>query len=141
MAKALQPDHPLSFIFLAHIEVSDLLFSKILHNELQLDQTPIGTKSDTHLSDLISSEWSYLWLFKFATSPSSSSSPSSPPLLSPTSSLPPTPAETSPLPSSPRYSSPAIKRNLTVLEFGPPVIKRNLAALEFGPRNVLRIKK
>ncbi|PSS00097.1 hypothetical protein CEY00_Acc24064 [Actinidia chinensis var. chinensis] len=57
---------PLSFIFLAHIEVSDLLFSKILHNELQLDQTQIGTKSYTHLSDLISSEWSYLWLFKFA---------------------------------------------------------------------------
>ena len=31
---------PLSFIFLAHVEVSDLLFSKILHNEFQLDQTP-----------------------------------------------------------------------------------------------------
>ncbi|XP_057489933.1 uncharacterized protein LOC130775941 [Actinidia eriantha] len=56
---------PLSFIFLAHIEVSDLLVSKILHNELQLDHTPIGTKSYTNLSNLISSEWSYLWLFKF----------------------------------------------------------------------------
>ncbi|XP_057500891.1 uncharacterized protein LOC130784925 [Actinidia eriantha] len=57
---------PLFFIFLAHIEVSDLLFSKILHNGLQLDQTPIGTKSYTHVSALISSKWSYLWIFKFA---------------------------------------------------------------------------
>ncbi|KAL6962301.1 hypothetical protein U1Q18_037259 [Sarracenia purpurea var. burkii] len=56
---------PLSFIFLSHIEVSDLLFSKIIDNESQLDETPTGTKAYNNLSDVISSEWASFWFFKF----------------------------------------------------------------------------
>ncbi|XP_052200799.1 uncharacterized protein LOC127807178 [Diospyros lotus] len=57
---------PLSFIFLAHIEVSELIFSKIIHNEIQLDETPpVDTYRQNKLSDLISSEWASLWIFKF----------------------------------------------------------------------------
>lgn len=56
---------PLTFIFLAQIEVSDFLISKIIHTEIQLDETPIGTKKYNKLSDLISSEWTTFLLFKF----------------------------------------------------------------------------
>uniref|UniRef100_A0A5B7CCM6 Uncharacterized protein n=1 Tax=Davidia involucrata TaxID=16924 RepID=A0A5B7CCM6_DAVIN len=57
---------PLSFIFLAHIEVSEQLFSRILHNEFELDETRAGTKRYNKLSDILSTEWTYFWLFKFA---------------------------------------------------------------------------
>ncbi|KAF8411707.1 hypothetical protein HHK36_004265 [Tetracentron sinense] len=55
---------PLTFIFLAHIEISELLFAKILHNELALDYTRTGSPTYNKLSDHISSEWATLWLFK-----------------------------------------------------------------------------
>ncbi|XP_059629563.1 uncharacterized protein LOC132272425 [Cornus florida] len=57
---------PLSFIYLAHIEVSHTLFSKILHTENQLDNTRAGTTKYNKLTDHVSSEWTTYWLFKFA---------------------------------------------------------------------------
>lgn len=57
---------PLSFIFLAHIQISHLLFSKILDNEDTLDQTQVGTPNYAKISDIISSEWTVFWLFKIA---------------------------------------------------------------------------
>lgn len=57
---------PLSFIFLAHIEISRVLFTKIIHNESELDETRAGTQKYEHLSDIISSEWTYFWLFRAA---------------------------------------------------------------------------
>ncbi|KAF5749090.1 hypothetical protein HS088_TW04G01052 [Tripterygium wilfordii] len=55
---------PLSFIFLAHIQVSDLLFSKIINNQVELDYTRDGTARHDKLSNIISTEWAYFWLFK-----------------------------------------------------------------------------
>ncbi|XP_059434981.1 uncharacterized protein LOC132167944 [Corylus avellana] len=55
---------PLSFIFLAHIQVSELLFIKILNNENALDYTLKGSRTYSKLSDIISSEWAAFWLFK-----------------------------------------------------------------------------
>lgn len=57
---------PLSFIFLAHIEVSNVLFTKIIYNEVELDETQVGTRKYEKISDMISSEWVYFWLFKAA---------------------------------------------------------------------------
>ncbi|XP_057505360.1 uncharacterized protein LOC130788625 [Actinidia eriantha] len=57
---------PLSFIFLAHIEISELLFWKILHTEIQLDRTPVGTRRYEKLSDVMSEERINYWLFKIA---------------------------------------------------------------------------
>lgn len=57
---------PLSFIFLAHMEVSHVLFSKIWHYEIALDRTQAGTPKYNKLSDLVFSEWAYFWLFKAA---------------------------------------------------------------------------
>lgn len=57
---------PLTFIFLAHIEVSDFLFFKILRNEDKLDRTRAGTPKYEKLSDVISSEWIVFWLLKVA---------------------------------------------------------------------------
>uniref|UniRef100_A0A5B7BX90 Polyadenylate-binding protein 1-B-binding protein n=1 Tax=Davidia involucrata TaxID=16924 RepID=A0A5B7BX90_DAVIN len=57
---------PLSFIFLAHIEISELLFAKILHNEYILHRFPEGTPKYAKLSDIISSEWTAFWLFKIS---------------------------------------------------------------------------
>ncbi|GKV53203.1 hypothetical protein SLEP1_g59740 [Rubroshorea leprosula] len=55
---------PLSFIYLAHIEVSNLLLSKIMFTELRRDFTPVGTSRYHRLSDLLSKEWTYFILFK-----------------------------------------------------------------------------
>ncbi|PWA63129.1 hypothetical protein CTI12_AA357600 [Artemisia annua] len=55
---------PLSIVFLAHLEISEYLFRKIITNENALDQTPENTKKYHTLSDLISSEWTYFWVFK-----------------------------------------------------------------------------
>ncbi|KAJ1384430.1 putative transmembrane protein [Sesbania bispinosa] len=55
---------PLSFIFLIHIEVSNVLFRKIAHNTQQIMETPQGTPQYHNLSDMISSEWATFWLFK-----------------------------------------------------------------------------
>ncbi|KAF2306835.1 hypothetical protein GH714_021874 [Hevea brasiliensis] len=57
---------PLSFIFLAHIQITDLIFSNIIHDEIQLDHTKAGSPRSKKLNDLISSEWTYFWLFKIA---------------------------------------------------------------------------
>ncbi|KAG8496985.1 hypothetical protein CXB51_008218 [Gossypium anomalum] len=58
---------PLSFIYLVHMEVSNLFFRrKIIHNEIELDHTRSGTPKYEKLSDLISDEWAYFWLFKAA---------------------------------------------------------------------------
>ncbi|KAL4282760.1 hypothetical protein GQ457_16G021610 [Hibiscus cannabinus] len=57
---------PLSFIYLVHMEVSSLFFTKIIHNEIELDHTRSGTPKYNKLSDLISDEWAYFWLFKAA---------------------------------------------------------------------------
>lgn len=57
---------PLSFVFLAHIEISDFLFGKILHNEYALDHTQLGSQKYSKISDIISSEWTAFWLFKIA---------------------------------------------------------------------------
>ncbi|RDY06648.1 hypothetical protein CR513_09329, partial [Mucuna pruriens] len=57
---------PLSFIFLIHIEVSNLLFRKILFNSIQMDETNPNTPRYNKLSDMVSSEWITLLLFKIA---------------------------------------------------------------------------
>ncbi|KAE9584761.1 hypothetical protein Lalb_Chr25g0281621 [Lupinus albus] len=55
---------PLSFIFLIHIELSDLIFNKIHHNKSQISETQSGTPRYEKLSDMITSEWITFWLFK-----------------------------------------------------------------------------
>ncbi|KAJ6740963.1 hypothetical protein OIU79_000978 [Salix purpurea] len=57
---------PLSFIFLAHIQISQLIFFKIVDNQDALYFTRSGTPKYDKLSDNISSEWTAFWLFKFA---------------------------------------------------------------------------
>jgi hypothetical protein len=57
---------PLSFIFLAHMEVSDLLFSKIIHNEMAFDETRAGTPKHNKLSDIVKHEWVAFYIFKAA---------------------------------------------------------------------------
>ncbi|KAF9678962.1 hypothetical protein SADUNF_Sadunf07G0090800 [Salix dunnii] len=57
---------PLSFIFLAHIQISQLIFFKIIDNQDALYFTRSGTPKYDKLSDNISSEWTAFWLFKFA---------------------------------------------------------------------------
>ncbi|KAL1309806.1 hypothetical protein HN51_052514 [Arachis hypogaea] len=55
---------PLSFIFLIHIEISDVLFRKIMHNSQEMIETPQGTSQYNKLSDMVSSEWVTFFLFK-----------------------------------------------------------------------------
>ncbi|KAK2399447.1 polyadenylate-binding protein 1-B-binding protein [Trifolium repens] len=55
---------PLSFIFLFHIEVSNLIFKKIQHTEEQIDHTQQGTPKYEKLTDIISSQFITLLLFK-----------------------------------------------------------------------------
>ncbi|KAK7311484.1 hypothetical protein RJT34_09667 [Clitoria ternatea] len=55
---------PLSLIFLVHIEVSNILFAKIMHNTQQIIDTPQDTPQYQKLSDIISSEWATFLLFK-----------------------------------------------------------------------------
>ncbi|KAF3440601.1 hypothetical protein FNV43_RR18885 [Rhamnella rubrinervis] len=57
---------PLSFIFLAHFQVSQILFFKILTHEDTLDHTQSNTPYYAKLSDITSSEWIAFWLFKAA---------------------------------------------------------------------------
>ncbi|CAK9158196.1 unnamed protein product [Ilex paraguariensis] len=56
---------PLSFIFLAHIEVAHLILSKIFHLEFMLHRSPPDSRRFKRVSDVISSEWVYFWIFKF----------------------------------------------------------------------------
>ncbi|KAF5180226.1 polyadenylate-binding protein 1-B-binding protein [Thalictrum thalictroides] len=55
---------PLSFLFLAHIYISELLFGTILRNETALDYTRTGSPRYNRISDRLSSEWITFWLFK-----------------------------------------------------------------------------
>ncbi|XP_011027399.1 PREDICTED: uncharacterized protein LOC105127717 isoform X2 [Populus euphratica] len=57
---------PLSFISLAHIEVSNVLSGKIINNQVELLGTEAGTKRYNKLSDHVSSELAYFWLFEAA---------------------------------------------------------------------------
>ncbi|KAJ9675124.1 hypothetical protein PVL29_024179 [Vitis rotundifolia] len=57
---------PLSFIFLAHIEVSDYLLANIIDNENNLVETQIGTLKYNKISHLLFSEYATLCLFKAA---------------------------------------------------------------------------
>ncbi|KAL9377754.1 hypothetical protein Peur_029089 [Populus x canadensis] len=57
---------PLSFIFLAHMQISQMIFFKILDNQDTLDFTQSGTPKHDKLSDIISAEWTAFLLFKFA---------------------------------------------------------------------------
>ncbi|KAI3870154.1 hypothetical protein MKW92_015480 [Papaver armeniacum] len=55
---------PLSFIYLAQIETSDLIFSKIMHNERTLEWTRSGSPMYDHIQDRLTSEWTAFWIFK-----------------------------------------------------------------------------
>ncbi|KAL8473556.1 hypothetical protein ACS0TY_030401 [Phlomoides rotata] len=55
---------PLSFIYLAHIQISEFLFSEIMHNEFILDRTPEGSGYYNKISDVLSSELITFFLFK-----------------------------------------------------------------------------
>ncbi|KAI3460526.1 hypothetical protein Pfo_017189 [Paulownia fortunei] len=55
---------PLSFIFLAHEEVSEILYWRIRFTEFRLHRTKAGTPKYHKLSDLVSSEWAAYILFK-----------------------------------------------------------------------------
>ncbi|XP_004502568.1 uncharacterized protein [Cicer arietinum] len=55
---------PLTFIFLIHIELSNILFTKILINTQEIIDTPQNTPQYQKLSDMISSEWAIFFLFK-----------------------------------------------------------------------------
>ncbi|GLU16617.1 hypothetical protein SLE2022_330420 [Rubroshorea leprosula] len=55
---------PLSFIYLAHMEVSDFLKRRIWLTEVRLDNTQVGTSRYHKLSDLLSTERDYFILFK-----------------------------------------------------------------------------
>ncbi|PIN20796.1 hypothetical protein CDL12_06520 [Handroanthus impetiginosus] len=55
---------PLSFIYLAQIEISVLIFTNVMTNENILERTPEGTSSHNKVSDLLSSELRTFILFK-----------------------------------------------------------------------------
>ncbi|KAK9997061.1 hypothetical protein SO802_021747 [Lithocarpus litseifolius] len=57
---------PLSFIYLAQIQISQLLFSKIIDHNEALDDTQKNSTDYEKLSHRISAEWAYFWLFKIA---------------------------------------------------------------------------
>ncbi|KAG9457163.1 hypothetical protein H6P81_001671 [Aristolochia fimbriata] len=57
---------PLSFVFLAHIQISDLIFTKITINEEALETTQMGSPSQDKILDRLSSEWTAFLLFKAA---------------------------------------------------------------------------
>lgn len=57
---------PLTFIFLAHLEISNSLFRDIKHTEFEQEVTRPGTKRYNNLSDTLSTEWITFILFKVA---------------------------------------------------------------------------
>ncbi|KAJ8625479.1 hypothetical protein MRB53_034009 [Persea americana] len=57
---------PLSFIFLSHIKISDLIFSDIDHDVDALESTPDNSPSQNRLLHRIASEWLSFLLFKAA---------------------------------------------------------------------------
>lgn len=57
---------PLSFIFLAHIQISNLIFTQIDHNEAALEYTKPGSAREDRLLNRLSSEWAAFLAFKLA---------------------------------------------------------------------------
>ncbi|XP_077213764.1 uncharacterized protein LOC143848655 [Tasmannia lanceolata] len=57
---------PLSFIFLAQIQISDLIFTKINNNEDALEYTQPGSPTQDKILNKLSSEWLDFLLFKAA---------------------------------------------------------------------------
>lgn len=58
---------PLSFIFLAHFQISQLLFFNILTHQTTLNNsTALSSPDSAKLSRVISSDWTAFWLFKLA---------------------------------------------------------------------------
>ncbi|XP_057994385.1 uncharacterized protein LOC131174649 [Hevea brasiliensis] len=57
---------PLSLLLLADVKVSNALFARIIQNEGKLQETRPNTPRYEKLSDRISSEWTYFWVFKAA---------------------------------------------------------------------------
>ncbi|KAL0369300.1 UNVERIFIED_CONTAM: hypothetical protein Scaly_1148900 [Sesamum calycinum] len=55
---------PLSFIFLAHQEASEILYWRIRHTRFRLHWTKAGTPKYHKLSDLVTSEWTEYLLLK-----------------------------------------------------------------------------
>ncbi|GJT88579.1 hypothetical protein Tco_1070296 [Tanacetum coccineum] len=55
---------PLTFVFLGHLEISNLLFRDIKHTEYEKDVTRRDTRRYNNLSDTLSSEWITFFLFK-----------------------------------------------------------------------------
>ncbi|MQM14273.1 hypothetical protein Taro_047199 [Colocasia esculenta] len=57
---------PLSFIFLLHIQISNLIFSKIDRNEHALEDAPSGSRAEDRIVNRLASEWAYFVAFKAA---------------------------------------------------------------------------
>ncbi|PRQ24914.1 hypothetical protein RchiOBHm_Chr6g0277711 [Rosa chinensis] len=57
---------PLSFIFLADMEVSNILFFRIIHSESALDKTIPDTARYKRINDVLTKERATFWLFKAA---------------------------------------------------------------------------
>ncbi|CAA2982948.1 uncharacterized protein LOC111365739 [Olea europaea subsp. europaea] len=55
---------PLSFIYLAHIQISELLFADIMNNESTFNITPAGTSSYNTIMSILSSKLTAYTLFK-----------------------------------------------------------------------------
>ncbi|KZV54464.1 hypothetical protein F511_18949 [Dorcoceras hygrometricum] len=55
---------PLSSVYLAQIQITQILIFKIVTNESTLERTPEGSRSYDRISNLISSEWTEVLLFK-----------------------------------------------------------------------------
>ncbi|KAB1210561.1 hypothetical protein CJ030_MR6G010857 [Morella rubra] len=55
---------PLSLIFLAHIQISELLFFKIMNDQDALSYSREGSRRYTKLSDMLSADWTAFWVFK-----------------------------------------------------------------------------
>lgn len=57
---------PLSVIFLVHMQVSEVFFSKVVHNEIVLDDARAVSPTYNKVSNVLSSEWTTFWLFTAA---------------------------------------------------------------------------
>ncbi|KAL3651897.1 hypothetical protein CASFOL_004899 [Castilleja foliolosa] len=55
---------PLSLVYLAHIQISEILFRKIMHNHYMLEWTPQGSRIHDKISNMLRSEWTTFILFK-----------------------------------------------------------------------------
>lgn len=57
---------PLSFIFLAHMEVTDFLHRKVVHDKMEQHLTRAGSARFNKLTDVISADRTFYWLFNAA---------------------------------------------------------------------------